>query len=204
MGKLVLGVLILVEICSIPLAVFIAKKTSKKFSFALGSLLWAGLAICTLFITPQMNIAVMFVLAALMGVSLAMPVVMVFSIFSDTTDVGELYFGKRTEGSFSGVQTLIRKACSAGAVGLVMFGLGAAGFKEGIDIQPQQAILTIRLILAIVPAVLLVVGAYVAKTMPLNNERYEKLRKYLDAKRHGGEMDEDLAREVEGWKGTLL
>jgi GPH family glycoside/pentoside/hexuronide:cation symporter len=140
-----------------------------------------------------------------MGVSLAMPVVMVFSIFSDTTDVGELYFGKRTEGSFSGVQTLIRKACSAGAVGLVMFGLGLAGFKEGENVvQPAQAILTIRLILAIVPAVLLVVGAFIAKTMPLNNERYEKLRKYLDAKRHGGEIDENLVNEVEGWKGTLL
>jgi oligogalacturonide transporter len=205
MGNLVLGVLILVEICSIPLAVFIAKKTSKKFSFALGSLMWAFFALCTLFITPEMSIIFMFVLAVCMGVSLAMPVVMVFSIFSDTTDVGELYFGKRTEGSFSGVQTLIRKACSAGAVGLVMFGLGLAGFKEGENVvQPAQAILTIRLILAIVPAVLLVVGAFIAKTMPLNNERYEKLRKYLDAKRHGGEIDENLVNEVEGWKGTLL
>ena len=209
MAQFILGVLILVEICSIPLAVFIAKKTSKKFSFALGSLMWAFFALCTLFITPGMPIVVMFVLAVLMGVSLAMPVVMVFSIFSDTTDVGELYFGKRTEGSFSGVQTLIRKACSAGAVGLVMFGLGAAGFKESqvtgeILAQPAQAVLTIRLILAIVPAVLLVVGAYIAKTMPLNNERYDKLRSYLDAKRKGGEIEASLKEEVEGWKGTLL
>ncbi len=205
MGNLVLGVLILVEICSIPLAVFIAKKTSKKFSFALGSLLWAFFAVCTLFITPQMSIAVMFVLAALMGVSLAMPVVMVFSIFSDVTDVGELYFEKRAEGRFSGVQTLIRKACSAGAIALVMMGLGLAGFKEGEGIvQPESAILTIRLILAIVPAVLLVVGAYIAKTMPLDNEKYNKLRKYLDSKRSGESVDEALAEEVKSWKGTLL
>ena len=209
MVQFVLGVLILVEVCSIPLAVFIAKKTSKKFSFALGSLMWAFFALCTLFITPEMSIIVMFVIAVLMGVSLSMPVVMVFSIFSDTTDVGELYYGKRTEGSFSGIQTLIRKACSAGAVGLVMMGLGLAGFKESqvtgeILAQPAQAVLTIRLILAVVPAVLLVIGAYIAKTMPLNNERYDKLRTYLDAKRKGEPLDEALRKEVEGWKGTLL
>jgi oligogalacturonide transporter len=209
MAQYVLGVLIFVEICSIPFAVFIAKKTSKKFSFALGSLLWAGLAICTLFITPEMPIVVMFVIAVLMGVSLAMPVVMVFSIFSDVTDVGELYFEKRTEGRFSGVQTLIRKACSAGAVGIVMACLGWAGFKESevtgeILKQPESAVMAIRYILAIVPAVLLVIGAYIAKTMPLDSIRYKKLRTYLDAKRNSEPMDEDLAAEVEGWKGTLL
>ena len=209
MGRYVLGVLILVEIFAIPLAVIVANKTSKKFSFALGSLLWALFALCTLFVTPQMSIVVMFVLAALMGVALSMPIVMVFSIFSDTTDVGELYFGKRTEGRFSGVQTLFRKVCSAGAVGLVMLGLGLAGFKEsivsGVDIaQPAEAILAIRLILALVPAILLVIGAYVAKTMPLTNERYDKLRIYLDAKRNGIQLDEALASEVEGWKGTVL
>ncbi len=204
-AEYLLGVLILVEICSIPLAVFIANKTSKKFSFALGSLLWAFFAVCTLFIKPEMPIAVMFVLAAFMGVALAMPVVMVFSIFSDVTDVGELYFEKRAEGRFSGVQTLIRKACSAGAIALVMVGLGTAGFKEGEGIvQPDSAILTIRLILAIVPAVLLVIGAYIAKTMPLDNEIYDKLRRYLDTKRSGEDVDESLAKEVEGWKGTLL
>ena len=205
MGNLVLGALIFVEICSIPLAVYIAKKTSKKFSFALGSLLWALFAVCTLFITPDMSIAFMFAIAVLMGVALSMPIVMVFSIFSDVTDVGELYFGKRTEGRFSGVQTLIRKACSAGAIALVMGGLAWAGFKEGeAVVQPQEAVLTIRLILAIVPAILLVVGAAVAKTMPLDNEKYDKLRKYLDAKRDGVQLDEALINEVEGWKGTLL
>ncbi len=209
MGRYVLGVLILVEIFSIPLAVFVANKTSKKFSFALGSLLWAFFALCTLLVTPEMSIMVMFVLAIFMGVSLSMPTVMVFSIFSDTTDVGELYFGKRTEGRFSGVQTLIRKACSAGAVGLVMMGLGLAGFKEsvvaGVNVaQPEEAILTIRLILALFPAILLIIGVCIAKTMPLNNERYKKLREYLDAKRNGTKLDEALVSEVEGWKGTLL
>jgi oligogalacturonide transporter len=205
MAQYVLGILILVEICSIPLAVLIAKKTSKKFSFALGCVLWAIFALSTLLITPEMNIAFMFGISVLMGVSLAMPVVMVFSIFSDVTDVGELYFQKRAEGRFSGVQTLIRKACSAGAIALVMTGLGWAGFKEGENmVQPESAILTIRLILAIVPAILLVIGAYIAKTMPLDNKIYKKLRKYLDSKRSGEPMDEELAAEVEGWKGTLL
>jgi len=209
MGRYILGELILVEMFSIPLAVYIANKTSKKFCFALGSLKWAFFALCTLFVTPEMSITVMFVLGAFMGVSLSMPTVMVFSIFSDTTDVGELYFGKRTEGRFSGIQTLIRKACSAGAVGLVMLGLGLAGFKEsvvaGVNLaQPAEAILTIHLILALVPAILLIIGAYIAKTMPLNNERYKKIRKYLDAKRNGEKLDEALVSEVEGWKGTLI
>ena len=90
-----------------------------------------------------------------------------------------------------------------------MLGLGLAGFKESqvtgeILAQPAQAVLTIRLILAVVPAILLVIGAYIAKTMPLNNERYDKLRLYLDAKRKGEPMDDALREEVEGWKGTLL
>jgi len=209
MTNLVLGALIFTEICAIPLAVFIAKKTSKTFSFSLGSALWAVFALATLLISPEISIIYMFVLAVLMGVSIAMPVVMVFSIFSDVTDVGELYFEKRIEGSFSGVQTFIRKACSAGAVSLVLFALGIMGFKESsvageIVQQSKGVILTIRLILALVPAALLLIGVLIAKNMPLTKERYAKLHTYLEAKRHGEEIDNELEEEVLSWKGKLL
>ena len=58
MAQFVLGALILVEICSIPLAVFIAKKTSKKFSFRARQPYVGGFRTVYAFCyTPEMSIS---------------------------------------------------------------------------------------------------------------------------------------------------
>lgn len=144
-----------------------------------------------------MGVGAVIVIAVLMGCSIAFPVVMVYSIFSDVADIGELYFNKRVEGTFSGAQTFIRKACSAIAMGLVMAGLGFAGFAEsevsGVYLEQSTTVLwTIRLIIAIVPCILLLIGARISDNISLNNENHPILLKYLEKKRAGQEIDNEL------------
>ncbi len=205
MTNIVLGILIFVEILSIPLVTYVARRTSKAKAYKYGCIAWAILALSLLFLTPSMGVGAVIVIAVLMGCSIAFPVVMVYSIFSDVADIGELYFNKRVEGTFSGAQTFIRKACSAIAMGLVMAGLGFAGFAEsevsGVYLEQSTTVLwTIRLIIAIVPCILLLIGARISDNISLNNENHPILLKYLEKKRAGQEIDNELYKQVDELK----
>ena len=117
--------------------------------------------------------------------------------------------GYRAEGSFYGIQQLIRKCCAAIANGLALFLLGIAGYITPVDIidngvttpvaQAQSPIVlfTIRAILGIVPILLLLPSTLNALRWKLPKEKHARLIAYLDRKRAGLEIDKESEREVQ-------
>jgi len=147
---------------------------------------------------------------------MAFPIVLLNSLFADVSDVGELYFHSRVEGTFSGVQTFVRKVASAGANAFFMLALGWAGFVAPIkeitglqekyifQSQPRLLEYAIRGTIAFAPLLLLSIGIMVASKWPITSERHEKILRYLDAKRNNKVCDQSLAAEVENLRDTVL
>jgi len=213
---LVLALLIIVEILAAFFTAPLVKKTNKQTAVIFGCVLWITAALATFLLTPATPGFVIFIIAAAMGVAMAFPVVLLNSLFADVTDVGELYFGSRVEGTFSGVQTFVRKVASAVANALFMTALGWAGFIAPIkqisgltetliyQTQPDGFALTVKATIAFVPLILLSLGIWVTLKWPITSENHAKTLEYLDAKRKGLTPDPALAAEVEKLRNTIL
>jgi oligogalacturonide transporter len=211
----VLGILIVVEILAALITAPIANRIGKKAATISGCALWIAVGLSTLLLSKS-NSSLIYPIAALMGVAMAFPVVLLNSLFADVTDVGELYFGRRMEGTFSGVQTFVRKCASALANALFLASLGWAGFVAPVktvrglaesyayQAQPESLQLLIRATIAFAPALLLGIGIFVAWSWPISAERHAKLLTYLEAKRGGALPEAALAAEMEALRGPIL
>jgi Na+/melibiose symporter-like transporter len=160
--------------------------------------------------------AAIYLISCFMGCGIVGGVVMPWSIFPDVTDLGELEFGYRIAGSFSGVMTFTRKF--SGAIGIFIVGmtLELSGYlppvigmidgkySETLQTQPETVITALQLIVFLFPACLLVPAFFVARTFSLDHTTHEKLRQHLEFKR--GERPEDnlTAEELADMRRQLV
>ena len=109
-------------------------------------------------------------------------------IFPDAVDVGELKFGERATGSYSGIMTFIRKTASAIAIQIFGIMLAVSGYIKATEEvplpdQPSSAILGIRIAMVGSFVILMAIGFLVGKKYVLTNEFSFKVRELLSLKK---------------------
>jgi len=196
----VLGVLLITEIIFVPVYAFVARKKSKNFAYIIGAVIWAIGGILTLVMKPEWSNTILLGFAAVIGAGVSAVAVMPHTILGDVTDVGELKFNERREGTISSMATFLRKVASAVVQALILLILGAVGYvnPKGNEIptQPSSVITTIRVILAFGPIILLTLGVIAALRYPLKPKIHEELKKLLKERREKGSTDEKKLEEL--------
>lgn len=130
------------------------------------------------------NVIGTYVLTALTAIGFAGAQLTSWIIFPDAVDAGELKFGDRPTGSYSGIMTFIRKISSAVAIQIFGLMLAVCGYikpTEAIAIpdQPFSAIVGIRIAMSGSFVILMIVGYFLARRMVLTNQRSAQVRKFL-------------------------
>lgn len=121
-------------------------------------------------------------------------------------DVDEAVTGQRREGLFSGVNSLLSKIATAAEAALLGFVLQAYGFKAGVTVQPDSAILGITILTIVSPFILLGITWIASTKLKLNKERHKILVDEVHRLRSGGSMKDATAEaklafeELTGWK----
>lgn len=194
-ADLVIGTMLITQIILIPLVVTMANRVGKATVYRYSIALWlAGACLLALYQATWPDWSI-YAVAALVGSGVVGCVVMPWSIFPDVADVGELCFGHRIAGSFSGVLTFSRKF--SGAIGIFTVGiiLELSGYRpplqemqdgrytEILQTQPDSVITALQLIVFLVPMALLVPAWLTARTYPLDRETHGRLRRYLEFQR---------------------
>ncbi len=124
------------QIFALPFYLRLIKKKSKRFAYLTGAIIWIVLAALMILLpaetavnlpadtTGQVTTAAgtpdwLIILCGLaLGFGIGGTVFVPHSSFGDVCDVGELYFGKRTEGAFSGLTNFLNT--TAQAIGLAI------------------------------------------------------------------------------------
>ena len=140
----------------------------------------------------------LYMLTALMAVGFAGAQTMSWIIFPDVVDIAQLGIGERISGSLSGAMTFIRKAASAIAIFIIGNALNLAGFIEKAEgeaapIQPDSAILGIRLILIFSWVVIMGIGYILARKFKLTPEVSKRIKELLKK----DELTEEETKEKE-------
>ncbi len=210
--SIVLGLLVVCQLLFLPVVSACMKRLGKAPTFSIGCVLWVVFCLVTWLLQPGQPVVFVFLLAAGMGFSIAFPMVAVHAAFGDVTDAGELIIGRRAEGSFSGVQTFLRKCAAAGSNALALLLLDRCGYLKPLvelvdgasknipQAQPAAVLLAIRSLIAFAPLVLLAVSILAARRYPLSFGLHARLVAYLQLKRSGQpaseEEGEDLRAQV--------
>ena len=91
--------------------------------------------------------------------------------------------GERHEGMFYSLVMLSHKVASSIAIPLTAIMLDITNYQPNSAVQPDSAILGIRLLIGPVPAVLLIAGIFFALKYPLDRQEFLKVVDELEERR---------------------
>jgi GPH family glycoside/pentoside/hexuronide:cation symporter len=164
----------LAAIACIPAVVALAKRWDKRRAFILGCLVWIAVQAAIAALTRDM-LGPAYLLSALAGVGIATAYVLPWSMIPDVIDQDERESGERREGSFYAFASFFQKLGTALALWLMARLLAASGYVSPTAAvpypeQPAAAVASLRLVIGLAPALLLVAAVAFAWRYPLGRE----------------------------------
>jgi GPH family glycoside/pentoside/hexuronide:cation symporter len=128
---------------------------------------------------------VILVLGFFAGIGVAAAYLVPWAMLPDVIEVDELQTGRRREGAYYGFFVFLQKAGLALGLGLVSMTLGFAGYinpPPGTTtpiVQPDSALLAIRLMIGPIPAVILAAGIYLVHRFPISKADHQEMVRQL-------------------------
>lgn len=181
------GILMFVCILFVPVWLWLSKRRNKIQAYILGMTIWIAVQSFLFTVQPgEMN--QLLLIAALAGIGVSAAYILPDSILPDVIEWDELRTGRRQEGVYYGIRTLIRKLSGALVIFLTLQILGWSGYQtppsEAVQFtQPESALLAIRLVVSLLGIVILSGAVVLAWFYPLSREKYTRIQKLLEERR---------------------
>lgn len=181
------GILMSVCILFIPFWLWMAKRFDKRTAYRVGMMIWVVAALTIYIIQPGQTNYLLLV-AAFAGVGVSAAYTLPDSLFADVIEWDELRTGRRQEGIFYGIRTLIRKLTGALVIFITLQALGWAGYVSPPDgvtqfMQSESALAMIRLLVSPFGATIVSGTIVLAWLFPLTREQYLKIQRLLEQRR---------------------
>lgn len=204
----IIAPLMVAAVVMFPLARVMMDKKSKQFAFRMGLPFYIGGGIMLAIMDPSWAPPILVpIVALIMGLGFGGAQMMPWIIFPDTVDVAEMATGQRPTGTYSGMMTLARKVGGALAVGFVGWVIDPFYLpKDQLgpdDMQPQEALLAIRLVLGITVAVLITVALISSFRYKVNSQKLTRIRYFIEARKSGKTLTDEESVEREALVSEL-
>jgi glucuronide carrier protein len=158
---------------------FVAR-IGKKKTFLIGALGLIVMGTWIFFIPASLPIVVVsfFVFGLFQNLSMSL----LFAFEADAVEYGEYKTGKRTEGATYAIYSFFRKVSQAVAGAVAGYALAFGGFVAKAPEQPDSALLTIRGLVGLGPAIFALLGGLIFLAYPLTDTRFREIVKELHAR----------------------
>jgi GPH family glycoside/pentoside/hexuronide:cation symporter len=181
------GILMLVCILFVPFWLWVSKVRNKREAYAIGMAFWVAVTFMIYTIQPGQT-AYLLTVAALAGIGVSAAYTLPDALFADVIEWDELRTGRRREGIFYGIRTLIRKLTGALVIFLTLQLLGWSGYISPPDgviqfTQSASALQMIRLLVSPFGAIMLSGTILLAWLFPLSREQYARIQRLLEKRR---------------------
>lgn len=165
----------------------VSKRYGKRAVYFMGMSLWI-IAQGGLFFLPRNQVGLMYVLFAMAGVGIATAYLVPWSMLPDVIELDELQTGQRREGIFYAFMVLLQKIGLALGLWLVGEALKGSGFLtaeagQPLPVQPDSALLAIRLVVGPLPTIFLLCGLVLAYFYPITREVHAEIMLKLKERR---------------------
>lgn len=147
------------SVLSMPAWVWLSRKMGKRFAYVLALSVYATMHLLWLTSSADEAIWLLALRAVITGMSAGGVILCAYSMLSDAVRYDYITSGQRREGVFAGFTTLFDKLASAAALSMMGVFLGAMGYISSTSanvVQPQSAILGIKICITVAPTVAIV------------------------------------------------
>ncbi|NJR25088.1 MAG: MFS transporter [Richelia sp. CSU_2_1] len=167
----------------------VSERYGKKAVYFMGMSLWM-IAQAGLFFLQPGQVALMYVLAVMAGVGVSTAYLVPWSMIPDVIELDELQTGERREGIFYAFMVLLQKIGLALGLWLVGQALEVAGFLPTVPgqpppVQPDSALLAIRVAIGPLPTIALILGMILAYFYPITREVHAEILLKLRERKAG-------------------
>ena len=161
----------------------VSNRLGKKTVYYLGMIVWI-IAQAALFVIQPGQTTLVYIGAIMAGFGVSVAYLIPWSMIPDVIELDELNTGQRREGIFYSFMVLLQKLGLALALFLVGQALEWSGFiqripGEPIPVQPDSALLAIRIAIAPLPTVFLVIGLILTYFYPITKEVHADIVRQL-------------------------
>ena len=161
----------------------VSNRLGKKTVYYLGMIVWI-VAQAALFVIQPGQIGLVYIGAIMAGFGVSVAYLIPWSMIPDVIELDELNTGQRREGVFYSFMVLLQKLGLALALLLVGQALEWSGFVaripgEAIPVQPDSALLAIRIAIAPLPTVFLIIGLVLTYFYPITKEVHADIVRQL-------------------------
>jgi GPH family glycoside/pentoside/hexuronide:cation symporter len=182
-SDLIMATIFITAIFALPLWEYASRRWNKQRAYIAGIGFWAVVQLLMITLTPASPLSLLLTLSVFAGIGVGAAHVLPWSIIPDAIEWDELHTGKRHEGMFYSLVTLMQKIASSIAIPLVLVLLEVTGYVPNSLEQPGSAILGIRIVVGPIPAILLCAGIAFAWLYPLSRETHSEIRQQLQERR---------------------
>ena len=182
-SELIMASIFVTGILTLPIWDYTAKRWGKQKAYIYGIAFWAAVQIVLITLTAGSPLPLIVFVCILGGVGVSAAHVLPWAILPDAVEWDEYQTGKRHEGVFYSLVTLMKKITSSIAIPLVLLVLQVTGYQPNALIQPESALWGIRIVIGPIPAVLLIAGIIFAVKYPLNRKEYQRVVGELETRR---------------------
>lgn len=181
------GILMSVCIVFIPFWLWLSRVRNKREAYAWGMVFWVAVTLLVYTIQPGQTNYLLLV-AALAGIGVSAAYTLPDSLFADVIEWDELRTGRRQEGIFYGIRTLIRKLTGALVIFMTLQALGWSGYvtpPQDVEqfMQSDSALSMIRLLVSPFGALMLSGTIILAWLFPLSREQHRRIQRLLERRR---------------------
>ena len=165
---------------AVPIVPRFVARIGKKKTFLIGALGLIVMGTWIFFIPASLPIVVVsfFVFGLFQNLSMSL----LFAFEADAVEYGEYKTGKRTEGATYAIYSFFRKVSQAVAGAVAGYALAFGGFVAKAPEQPDSALLTIRGLVGLGPAIFALLGGLIFLAYPLTDTRFREIVKELHAR----------------------
>ncbi len=191
-------------IFALPLWNWVSKHWNKRYAYIGGVAFWAVVMMVLIFMTPQTPFWLILILCIMAGIGVSAAQVLPWAIIPDAIEWEEFHTGERNEGVFYSLITLLGKVGMAIAQPVSLFILQIMNFQEGQGVvQPQSALLGVRLVMGPLPALLLFSGIMMAVFYPLTRKQHQEMVEALRTRRQERRQKRAEEKPLPGLKESI-
>ena len=166
----------------LPVITRVSRRFGKKATLIGASVISAGASLASLVLFSREHPWLVVASGLLVAPAGSCIWILLSSMTADCCDEDEMTSGARQEGLYGAIYAFVTKLCASGVTVLTGLLLVISGFHAG-ETPDESVVMRLRLMYAIVPAVLLFGAAITAAFYPISEARLRDIRAHLDERR---------------------
>lgn len=179
----IIGLFTVIVCISIGFWVVISRKYGKKMPAFWGAFSLGVLTVIIYPIFPPGQVLMPMLLGSVLGGFLAGSIIIFESLVADIVDYDELKTGEHREGLYFGCWTMMTKVARALTLAITGMMLERIGLEQGVVEQPESVGRALAIIYGPAVGVCFMISALIFLTMPLTDERHQRIQDLLMRRR---------------------